>query len=369
MLADPNSTWQAADTSVLLFGFIIGTVGLLLTLGLLGVSMLEHRRRCEKDTVTDTTPLLEANEEEKTSARPRWRVIFLIFMGSSPLACCVLVGESLGNVLFAMVAMHWICMLVLPATYYAIRSHEEEAFAGPTIVFYKNLWDESLAQAGLKFFRGSLIGMPIFLFLVSGYLVMRCKTFGWDLCMRNFSNPLEQSGFAPHSLPFRVLSALYFTFWNPVIEEFFWRVFLHREMSSEIGHQRKADPEIEQGPWHQLWGDIVEVLLSWPVQGTSRSSAAVCWGVSFMYASYHTWPMKVVFLFNHVWWLHIIIGFLFLACLGRFFIVLRESPNFGLASAYAVHAWIDAAFALLCMFEIHPGHNRSTWDLVSSLSR
>lgn len=353
---EPTLSWQPDDTSALTYLFAVGSAGLTVSFGLLAASAMQHFSRTEKqsetDTYTEATALLEHGNEHAI-ARPCWRVIFLVATGFSPLVSCVLVGETLGSVLFAMVAMHWVVMLVLPALYYTIRSHGEEDFAVSTMAFYRDLWDRNFACAWAKSIRGCLLGAPIFLCLLSGFVAFRCKTFLWAFCIRNFERPLEDFGFRPHSMPFRVLAAFYFTFWNPVIEEFFWRVFLHRELGSELGFKEKTS-ETSDTPWQQLWQDILAALPSWPARDTCWTSAAVYWGVSVMYASYHTWPMKVLFVFNFLPFVHIVAGFLFLVCLGRFFIILREAPDFGLPAAYFLHMWVDAAFALICLFEIHP---------------
>jgi hypothetical protein len=353
---EPGWTWQPADTHALLLSCIIGTIGFLCALALLGASILEQRwRQGDKDIPTEASLLVGCHDEMKNQGKT-WRIIFLVVVGLSPLFCCFFVGETFHNVLFAMVGMHWICMLVLPALYYALRSHEDASFGSAAVNFYKDLWSRSCRDCFWKTIRGFLLGAPLFVFFIAGYVLFRCKMFSWQMCMRKFEGPLEDAGFAMHSLTFRMLAALYFTFWNPLIEEFFWRVFLHRELSSELGFQAKLSSEASQCPWQILWSGLVQVIPSCSVDETAWASARVCWGVSLLYASYHTWPMKVLFLANEVWWLHIAIGFFFLVCLGRFFVLLRDTPDFGLPAAYALHAWVDAAFAVLCLC-------RMTWLL------
>lgn len=71
-----------------------------------------------------------------------------------------------------------------------------------------------------------------------------------------------------------------------------------------------------------------------------------------MYASYHLWPIMGVF--RSVWWVYAVLGFFGLMCLGRFLLLLREHPQFGIPAAYVLHVWVDAAFAALALFKIHP---------------
>lgn len=363
-LANPSWSWQPADTSVLTLGFAVGSIGSFLTAILIGALAYGHVKRGAGKEDTEASPLLENGAESKVSG-PWWRIIYLIILGFGPLLSCIVVGEAMGSVLFAMVVMHWITMLVLPSLYYVIRSREDESFTAAAIAFYGDVWSRNMSKGFAKSLRGCLLGAPIFLCFVSGYVLFSCKSFGWALCMRNFERPLEKYGFQMHSMPFRILAALYFTLWNPVIEEFFWRVFLNREVGLELGLKEVAASETD-APWHHLWRDIVQSLPSWPADGTSWTSVKLHWGVCVMYASYHTWPMKVLFLSNEAGWLHILAGFLFLVLLGRFFLLLRESPDFGLPAAYVCHVWVDAAFAILCMFEIHTLFDIKPEDVLSA---
>mmetsp|Transcript_1190 Transcript_1190/g.2020 ORF Transcript_1190/g.2020 Transcript_1190/m.2020 type:complete len:370 (+) Transcript_1190:70-1179(+) len=353
--ADPGWTWQPSDTAVFLQAFAVGSSGTALTIILLAALTFEEKQRRQsaegKGSDAESRPLLDRSKDSEPSPR-LWRIIALVAIGMSPLILCVSIGESLGNVLFAMVAMHWIAMLVFPALYYTIKSHEERGFATSTLAFYSECFNTSTSQLCFKVFRGCAIGLPVFLCLVSCYFLFRCNTYGSLVCVKNFERPLEDYGMKVHSMPFRLAAATYFTFWNPLIEELFWRVFLHREVGLELQVTSVTPPLPDGVPWRHLWKDIIALIPVWPPATSDASSAKLRWGVSCMYASYHTWPMKVLFLSNQAWWLHILGGFVFLVFLGRFFLVLRENSQFGLASAYAVHAWVDAGFAVLCLFEV-----------------
>lgn len=85
-----------------------------------------------------------------------------------------------------------------------------------------------------------------------------------------------------------------------------------------------------------------------------------------MYASYHLWPIKVVL--QQVWWAYAAMGFASLLCLGRFFLLLREHPRFGLPAAYVLHVWVDAAFALLALFKA-PGVGGARWVRTTVMSK
>jgi len=297
----------------------------------------------------------EANQASLPAGSPsRARALALVGIGLSPLANCVLLGEASEDVLVAMVTMHWGAMLVLPMLYHAVRC--SQGFGPATLEFYRQLCGDHWRDGFQKSLRGTVLGVPIFLGLVAGYLCFRCKTASWLLCIKNFRDPLEEWGFADHSMLFRLVAALYFTFWNPVIEEFFWRVFLHRELGAASGYDlQEKSPDLADdkgvGPWGGLLRDLSACM--------PGPAAPVRWGVCAMYASYHTWPIKVVF--QRIWWVYAVLGFCFLVFLGRLFLVLRENPHFGLPAAYIVHVWVDAGFAVLCLFEIHPGSLFSSW--------
>jgi len=215
------------------------------------------------------------------------------------------------------------------------------------LCFYSDTFRELQVDGEAKTLRGSVLGIPVLIIFVVAYVCFRCKTYPWALCVKSFTGPMEEYGFEPHSMPFRVLTAAYFTFWNPVVEEFFWRVFLHHELGEALGcdvaKEERLQPD-EAGPWRSL--------LDGAVHAAPGRAPHLRWGVSAMYASYHLWPIKVVL--QQVWWAYAAMGFASLLCLGRFFLLLREHPRFGLPAAYVLHVWVDAAFALLALFKVHP---------------
>lgn len=336
-------SWRSHDTGMLMSCFVIGSIGTFTAALSLALAFRKH------------------SSEEGTSLLPRagWhrlRILSLAGIGLSPLMSCVIVGESSDNVIYAMVAMHWIVMLAFPALYYNVTLREQNGLSAEVVPFYLGLWDSDTSRLLRKLGRGIAMGIPLLITMLAGYTLMRCRTLRWDLCIGTFQKPLEGKGFEDHGMPFRILCALYFSFWNPFIEEFFWRVFLHRELSIELGRAPKQESSESEAPWSQFLRDVLEVFSLGATQEAKDQaivSAQVCWGVSFMYASYHTWPMFIIFP-EKLSLLYTILGFVFLACLGRFFLLLRESADFGLPAAYALHVCVDIAFALLCLFELHP---------------
>lgn len=336
----PSTRWTPQDTQALLVCGAIGFGCALLAKLLLAVAYAADRHVAAEAADTEATPLAKSHDEGPSLLR----TAAIVAIGLSPLLNCVFLGESFDSVLIAMVAMHWGAMLVLPCLYIAVRSycgHGKAMFR-----FYSDLFQESRQAFWEKSLRGSMLGLPVFCGAVGGLLAFRCRTFTWELCINHFGTPLEEYGFHRRSFGFRIVAALYFTFWNPIVEELFWRVFLHRELGLALGAGQETKPTLsaEDGPWAQLVHGVFDAL--------PKKPALLRWGVSCLYASYHTWPIKVVF--GRVWLYYVPIGFCGLVCLGRFFLCLRENTNFGLPAAYALHAWIDAAFAALCLFELHP---------------
>eukprot|EP00971_Amphidinium_carterae_P087194 1725166-Amphidinium_carterae.2 len=89
----------------------------------------------------------------------------------------------------------------------------------PTAAFYKALLREERKDLLLRCGRGTLLGLPACVGLVAMYGIGRCRTLQWALCVEDLRVPMEDYGFAKHSMTFRVMGALYFSLWNPLIEE------------------------------------------------------------------------------------------------------------------------------------------------------
>lgn len=288
------------------------------------------------------------------------RKVMLSLIGLGPLFTCVSIGRSLENVIAAMVTMHWGAMVLVPSLYCAVQYYL--GYGAAMELFYLGLFDGAMKHSLWKCLRGTVLGVSVFWGTCGGFYLASCKTFRWTLCAHSVRRPLEDYGFLDHSVWFQLLAAMYFTFANPAFEEFFWRVFLHRELGLAIGANKQVpaaavDPDslLEGGeeakkPWTSLVQEAIETIPTSAEQ--LHTGCSVRWGVSILYASYHAWPIMV--LFHKTWWAYAPLGFCFLVALGRFFVMLRENPHFGLPAAYATHAWIDAAFAMVCFSDFYP---------------
>mmetsp|Transcript_70553 Transcript_70553/g.132001 ORF Transcript_70553/g.132001 Transcript_70553/m.132001 type:complete len:371 (+) Transcript_70553:118-1230(+) len=327
---------------------------------LVATALLVYLSRFCGNPEDEESTLLLLHGTKKDVVKPWLAMLLLLGIGFSPLGCCVMIGGSLDNVLAAMFAMHWLFMLLLPLLYYVFlaRVGGGAQVLAPTAAFYKGVFNQERKSLLLRLGRGTLLGLPACLGIVATYSLARCRTLRWGLCVEDLREPMESYGFAKHSMTFRVMGALYFTFWNPFVEELFWRVFLYRELGLSLGGcfpgqiaDAAVDQDLPVNPWWQLWEDLLG-LAKLPMNSivqlqrdctASLPRTLVC----ALYASYHMWPISV--LFGSLWWIYGMGGFVFLACLGRFFLLLRESPGFGIAAAYSVHLWVDAAFAIMCL--------------------
>lgn len=381
--------WQAFDTERLVMLSLFSVGCLTLAALVLGATAMLERGRHAGDSRT-ATPSREGPPAAATAPRLRqtqWgRVAALVVIGLSPLFLCLSVGNFDRNVLLVMILMHTGCMALEPACYYLGRECSELGSSREAVVFYNFVWRQHKAGACWKALRGFVLGLPIFLVLTIGYFFFRCRTARWLLCINSFERPLEEQGFRHHSMAFRIIASLYFTFVNPFYEEFFWRVFLHRELGLAAGmpvlHDRpepssggiaseEEEPkedvlEVEEreavamasgaygllqedkGGERERWRDLSSRLSDMlPLTG---GRWWVRWSVCLMYASYHMWPISVIF--QRMRWLYAGGGFCFLALLGRFFLLLRESPHFGLPAAIMVHICVDAAFSVICLWHV-----------------
>lgn len=291
-----------------------------------------------------------------------WRSVVVVLIGLSPLLWCVFGGEGFKNVLIAMVVMHWACMMTLPVMYYVSWSFTAKDVGQYAVSFYSELFIEQRQDLLQKMLRGSIIGIMFLVCAVGGFLLLRCETYSWRFCMKKFEKPLKEYGFAPYSEDFRWAAALYFTFINPVFEELFWRVFLHRELplalgadlpvsgveASLLGRLCQGGDSGNIGPWSSLLHEARAISPRRVEDLKALEVASLCrWGVSVMYASYHMWPMKVVF--RSIWWVYVLPCFLGLVFLGRGFLLMRESAGFGLPAATVMHVFVDAAFSIICL--------------------
>ena len=262
-------------------------------------------------------------------------------VGLSP---CVVVSIWIHaeNLLAAMLCMHTVCMLMLPAIVIISSSPKVRKW-------YSTHGQDLLVPSGTHILRGLLLGLVLGGGLIGGFLLVRCKSVlrgyisDFDrFCARGLDRNIHANGFEGFSKPKMIAVALYFSTVNPFVEELFWRVFLHKQV--------EIDPDT-------TGGDSVDrerKVLDHPQVPTV--SEAWRWLISAMYASYH-YMVVWTLLFNvggvPLWPM---LGFLGLTFLGRFYVWLREQPDsWGLWSVIVSHALLDAGVCVIALgpaFEI-----------------
>lgn len=258
--------------------------------------------------------------------------VFLLLVALSPLLCMLVFIEVCFDTLLAMLFMHWGCMLLLPMMYFILFQSDDK----PLLVYRRMLVEEFRTGPGMRLFLGSMVGVAVLILLLSGAALMSCRLLRWPLCIGSLTQHSRQYGLR-YSLPFMISTSVYFSFINPMFEELFWRVFLHREMGKHLFLNKDAnlpdskDPDEEPPP-------------SKMCNETGR------WVVSFCYAAYHVVPVRFLVAGSRAWWVGVIfvLGTLFCMCLlGRVFVWARESPSMGILGAWATHVWVDVAVCIL----------------------
>ncbi len=222
--------------------------------------------------------------------------------------------------------MHFAVMLGIPVFFYS------------PITRYKPFFD--LREVFSPLHIALFLAVAVIGFL--GFMPLRCEVMPEPLCidLSAFALSLVQN----LSLSVRVLVALYFVFVNPLVEEFFWRTFLWRELSL------CATPPVRT---NDLEAAAVYGSVGSPVTATEAASPreleTLCvWrsvGLSLAYALYHVvlvyWRVSVVAA------AYALVG---LTALGLVLVKVRESH--GVSWAVVVHAGVDATAVVVMLYSL-----------------
>ena len=217
----------------------------------------------------------------------------------------------------ALFAMHVIVMIGLP------------------LMSVSNLWTKYRPFVSFDFV--TLPNIAVF-GLVAGFgflcfLPLRCGVSPEAVCLE--VSPFADRLLAGVPLVWRIIVGLYFCFVNPVIEEFFWRTFLWRELVLLEG--RSTLTAVDSSSYGTL-----------PLKGAAQTSAPQTASLSALrlvalgvaYAAYH-----VVFFAFRATAAVAVAGAVGLTVLGVVLTKTRETLGFTLA--VAVHAGVDAAGAAI----------------------
>lgn len=182
----------------------------------------------------------------------------LLVVGFAPFFCMILFIVGLHNVLLAMLMMHWLCMVLVPLLYIYVV---ERSFD-----YYRHVWKIQRCRFRRQW---PWAGACCLLALGGLYAAFVCaKAVGGSW----FAGVLEgarvnclSEGLALPS-PLLLLAGIYFFLVNPIVEEWFWRVFLYREFGGAVFvsapngvlYMRESDP----------------LLLSWCIQSRDAADAS-----------------------------------------------------------------------------------------------
>ncbi|KAF4688510.1 hypothetical protein FOZ63_030658, partial [Perkinsus olseni] len=220
---------------------------------------------------------------KKRAAAMPGRLVFLLLLGLSPIGIMLVFSLTrLHSLLLAMFAMHAFCMVLVPAIFIVLDR-------GDSSVEYRTYFFEASSRPNL------LVGLLSFCTVLAVgcglYAALRCRqsTRSLPVCIPSCLKELTFYGF---DLPMPALLALgfYFGIVNPVLEEFFWRVFLYRELG-----QRFLPVEPSDGVARP---DSEAAFLDLELNGSRLEDGSIPDGVSVsefpgqllisaLYASYH----------------------------------------------------------------------------------
>eukprot|EP01053_Blabericola_migrator_P010941 Blabericola_migrator_1__10940@NODE_632_length_7151_cov_76_464286_g463_i0_p3_GENE_NODE_632_length_7151_cov_76_464286_g463_i0NODE_632_length_7151_cov_76_464286_g463_i0_p3_ORF_typecomplete_len330_score26_99CPBP/PF02517_16/4_9e03CPBP/PF02517_16/1_5e08_NODE_632_length_7151_cov_76_464286_g463_i056216610 len=320
--------------------------------------------------VVDWRPL--PPEFEGRNAKSSVSLVLGILVGLGPLAVMVLCLDGmLPSGLRAMYLMHFVAMLGIPTILIKFYFQDD--------IYYRCWWHSQIhyhAQTQLKWLV--LLGVVSCMYGVLGgqFVVLRLST-GPD-------GPVELVHKLKQNLdlndPWTILCGIWFGFVNPVIEEWFWRVYLWKELGSRCfswkTHGREAEMIAVPESYSQvrkrlmanggiavppspaiLRGNLDNFLIfSDSVEGTTTSlleNQKVAYDdvrisltgqllISALYISYH---LMVIRVFTRNWPITLL-GGCDLYIYGIIFGLLRSDARFGWWSAVGFHAGLDLALVL-----------------------
>lgn len=276
----------------------------------------------------------------------------LCVIGLCPLCIMLVFITGLSNVYIAMVSMHFLAMLLSPAIYITFMARDW--------VYYKRflqyltfVWKSQIG-IGMLALVGTAAGMII------GYSFVKCRGV-LGLCFPMHNNAMNEGMNGP--LGELIFFGIYFCIINPPVEEFFWRIFLYRELGGLLFVNQAVStiecPDVELGQlncMHNHAQTAVQttgpstLFLYVPKEGELKPAVMDVkvnelglWLLSMFYASYH-----FVVVYHLVGLLPAALSFTGLTVLGRTWMFCRNYQKLGTTTAILSHVGVDigAAFAL-----------------------
>mmetsp|Transcript_38983 Transcript_38983/g.82371 ORF Transcript_38983/g.82371 Transcript_38983/m.82371 type:complete len:310 (-) Transcript_38983:131-1060(-) len=272
-------------------------------------------------------------------------------IGLFPVVVMMIAGVMQHDLILAMLVFHWIVMFLLPVLHHrAFRPDEKvgQGYIARLVASEEGRFAQTWKWGLLSFVVTTVLGY-------CGAVVLSCGTFSWwGICISGISDGVNRNGLSQISnteVAKIVIAGAYFTFVNPVLEEFFWRVWLTRELvplfpaqsaaSMVVAGSDPAVPAYDMGeakelPYNTMEpSKVQEDFMNPPLTEVGKLVA------SAMYAAYH---FVVVFLILNVSYAGG--AFLALTGLGRVLLEIRRYPDYGLWTATCMHSGVDAVIIL-----------------------
>ncbi|KEP63419.1 UNVERIFIED_CONTAM: hypothetical protein HHA_206630 [Hammondia hammondi] len=182
----------------------------------------------------------------------------LLIVGFAPFFCMILFIVGLHNVLLAMVMMHWLCMLLVPLLYIYLVERSFE--------YYRHVWKIQRCRFRYQWPWAAASCLIALGGIYAAYVCAKAVGGSWfaGVVEGARSNCLSEGLDIP--FPLLLVGGVYFFVVNPVVEEWFWRVFLYREFGGAVFvsapngvlYMRESDPLLLSWCLHsQAAGDSV----------------------------------------------------------------------------------------------------------------
>lgn len=257
--------------------------------------------------------------------------LVVIICGLLPAAVVAVSMFIFKNIFIAMFLMHWLVMVPIIVGI-SVSFHGREGL----LWYWKYLKQQEICS--IIWYNLALIAVGVAV-VIGGYALGSCKSKEWDLCIGQVDDNIAEYGFkhAPNWL--LALCGIYFPFVNPIVEEFFWRVFFHREI--ELAHEAPSSNDIEERSTlveesQEGSADPSLVIPKAPSNALTVDKRVV---FAMLYASYHTIVVGV-FLGGVRYGA---LSFFLVAILGYLLqeILIRGNPNHGFLMSLSLHIGVD----------------------------
>ena len=255
-------------------------------------------------------------------------VAYAIACGLLPVGIFFLMRKEMA---FGMLVMHFVPMLFLPAIHMTIF------YGGSRFADYKQIAIREVQSFfTVKFRIAWACGMVIVVapMVCILFQLLKCSTIRWGLCYEKLLYKNVGFDFGNDAM-FAIVGA-YFAFVNPVIEELFWRVWVHSEVAGVAFSENVPEhlPLLGSGSSasESVWIDKLEPPIS-------EFGKIFCCAI---YASYH---FVVVWKFTNSIAYGVMATILMFA-FGRLCIWFRSRRSWGISAAIAAHMGIDLGIAL-----------------------